>query len=324
MTRTGRKTLFFIIRAIVSISLIGFLLLNLGRENLPKFPTYLKSASYLFVVISVLTFAVAVMFTSMRWGKLLEVQDIRLNFMTLLRLTFIGFFFSNFLPSVVGGDVVKLYYTAKDTHKTAGTAASVILDRLLAVSALLLITVITMLFNLRIPELQGIAFFVFGFFSVFLVFVFLFFYLKKAPFLNKFFRIKLFNLGSKINNFKNALVLYRKRKDILAIAFFFSMVTQILIISVCYFVSLSINLNVSFVYFLLFVPIIQLISFIPVTISGIGTRELAFIFFFTTTVGVIGRMDAFALSVGFYFVMLITSLPGGLVYFLRGGELKKI
>lgn len=318
-----KNIIFFVIRALVSVALIGFILLNLGKENLQSFPGYLQNASYPFLFISILFFAVAVTITTIRWKRLLEVQDVKLSFIEAFQLTFIGFFFSNFLPGTLGGDAVKLYYIAKHTRKNAGSLASILIDRVIGMSALIFIAIPVVLLNFRYPVVKNLSPLVFGLFAFFLIASFLFFNLKNTFLLTKLFKIRLFGIGDKIANFKKALVLYRKSKTILAFALSVSVIIQLLVIFVCYFLSKFLNLNIPIVYLFLFIPIIQLIVAIPVTVSGIGTREVAFVFFFATTAGIIPKMDAFALSIVFYLVMVATSLIGGVVYLFKGGELKK-
>jgi uncharacterized protein (TIRG00374 family) len=319
-----RKILLLVIRTVVSVSLIGFLLSNLGKENLLGFPSYLNNASYIFLALAILTFIAAIVLGAVRWRKLLEAQDIKVKFYQTLKLTFIGVFFSNFLPGLVGGDIVKLFYAAKNTRKTAETLASILLDRILGVSALLVIAVFALPFSFSIPEIQRISLFVFILFAIFLVGVFLFFNLKSFSILKRIYNIRVFDLGNKIKTFKNSVVVYRDKKNILAYTFFIAIVIQFLIVAVCYFVGLFFNLHVPFHYFLLFIPIIQLITFLPITIGGIGTREWSFVLLFTTASGLIPKIDAFALSIGFYLTTLITSLPGGILYLLIGGEIKKV
>lgn len=317
-----RKILLFVIRTVVSVFLMGFLLFNLGKENLLGFPSYLNNASYIFLALSILTFIATVTLGAVRWGKLLEVQDIKFKFLSILQLTFIGFFFSNFLPGLVAGDAVKLFYTAKNTRNTVGTLASILLDRILGISALLVIVVFALFFSFNIPEIKKISLFVFILFILFLIAVFLFFNLKSSSILRRIYKISVFNLGNKIKTFKNSIVVYRDKKNILAYAFLLALVIQFLMVAVCYFMGLFFNLRVPFHYFLLFIPIIQLITFLPITIGGIGTREWTFVLLFTTASGLISKMDAFALSIGFYLATLITSLPGAIAYLLIGGELK--
>ena len=56
----------------------------------------------------------------------------------LARLYLVGGFFSLFLPTVVGGDVVRAAAAAQSTARTGSAVTSVLLDRLFGVSALLL------------------------------------------------------------------------------------------------------------------------------------------------------------------------------------------
>ncbi len=317
-----RKITLLIIRTIVSVSLIGFLLFNLGKENLFGLPSYLNNASYQFLVFPILAFFAAIVLGALRWGKLLEIQGIEFEFAPLLKLTYISVFFSNFLPGLVGGDAVKLFYTLRKTRKTAGILASIIFDRILGVSALLVIAVFTLPFSFNVPEIKKISLFVLILFILFLIAVFLFFNLKNSPILRKIYKINVFDLGNKIKTFKNSMVLYRKEKNILSYAFILALAIQFFIVASCYFVGLFLNLRIPFYYFLLFVPIIQLITFLPITIGGIGTREWTFVLLFTTASGLISKMDAFALSIGFYLAILMTSLPGAITYLLIGGEIK--
>jgi hypothetical protein len=202
--------------------------------------------------------------------------------------------------------------------------ASIFFDRILGVAALLIIAVFAVSFSFNFPHLRGISLIILFLFIIFLLSVFLFFALKSSPLLKRIYKIKIFDLGNKLETFKNSIVLYRKVKNILAYAFFIAVVIQFLMVLVAYFTAAFLNLQVPFRYFLLFIPLIQLITFLPVTINGIGMREWAFMLLFATASGLISRMDAFALSIGFYFAILLTSLPGGVVYLLMGGEIKKV
>lgn len=319
-----KRIILLIIRAVVSISLIGLLLISLGKEKLQDLPSYLNNASYPFLAAAVLSFITAIILGAVRWGKLLEVQDIKLRFSSILKLTFIGIFFSNFLPGLVAGDAVKLYYTAKNTKKAAASLASMFLDRFLGVSALFVVAVFAVIFIRGITEIQRIILFVFSSFILFLIIVFLLFNIRNSSFLGKIYGIKMFDFGDRMKRFKDSLFIYKKRKDILARTFFISLAIQFLIIIVSYFVSRFLNMQIPVRYFLLFFPVIQLIAFFPVTLGGIGTREWAFIFFFATAAGIVTKMDAFALSIVFYLVNIISSLPGAAAYLLMGGGIKNL
>lgn len=319
-----RKILLFVGRTLISISLVGFLLFKLGVENLIALPSYLAGASYRFLLFAILAFLAAIALGALRWGKLLEVQGVEFEFVPLLKLTFLGVFFSNFLPGSVGGDAVKLFYTARKTRKTAGILASILLDRILGIAALLAIAVFSLPFSFNIPALRGISFVVLVLFIVFLSVVFLFFTLKNSSVPKKIYKIRALDLGNKIKIFKDSVALYRKAKNVLAYAFLLAVLIQIFIVLVAYFVAVFLGFRMPSGYFLLFVPLIQLLIFLPVSVNGIGIREWSFVMLFSTAAALISQTDAFALSIGFYAATLISSLPGGIIYLLAGGEMKKV
>jgi len=61
-----------------------------------------------------------------------------------------------------------------------------------------------------------------------------------------------------------------------------------------------------------FVPLILLVMLLPVTVHGLGTSQVAFVWFFGR-VGV-PQAEAFALSVLFVALGVVGNLPGGLLY----------
>jgi len=78
--------------------------------------------------------------TIARWRLLLGVQDIRPNAWATIQLGFIGFFFSCIIPGSVSGDAVKAYYVARDSGKTTGAVASVLIDRFLGLYTLAIVS----------------------------------------------------------------------------------------------------------------------------------------------------------------------------------------
>jgi uncharacterized membrane protein YbhN (UPF0104 family) len=65
-------------------------------------------------------------------------------------------------------------------------------------------------------------------------------------------------------------------------------------------------------WFLIFIPVITLISMIPISLNGMGLREYAFMSLF----GAIGvdRESCIALGLLSSIVTILSSLPGGVVY----------
>ena len=81
-----------------------------------------------------------------RWRIFLKAQGIDLPFATIFSLTWAGQFFNSVLPGSTGGDVIKIYQLCRlaPDRKAAG-AATVVVDRLVALSALMLLAGIAFL-----------------------------------------------------------------------------------------------------------------------------------------------------------------------------------
>jgi uncharacterized membrane protein YbhN (UPF0104 family) len=68
-----------------------------------------------------------------RWFILVRAQNIPIRFPRALKLVFTGLFASNFLPSMVGGDVVRIAGIIQESENRIAGAASVIVDRVIGV-----------------------------------------------------------------------------------------------------------------------------------------------------------------------------------------------
>ncbi|NTV35508.1 MAG: flippase-like domain-containing protein [Anaerolineaceae bacterium] len=90
-------------------------------------------------------FAVALVFTllsrvavTLRWHILMRASERPVRFTQSLRLTFAGLFASNFLPTTVGGDVVRLAGAIQLGFDSAVTTASLVVDRLIGMAGMAL------------------------------------------------------------------------------------------------------------------------------------------------------------------------------------------
>ena len=78
--------------------------------------------------------------------------------------------------------------------------------------------------------------------------------------------------NSSVNQLINYKLIYSLLLTLLSYTVFFLQ---------CYLTSLSLNLSISFITITLIMSITNLISFVPITISGLGTREAMLIFLFS-------------------------------------------
>ena len=111
-----------------------------------------------------------------------------------------------------------------------------------------------------------------------------------------------------------------RKKEILT-AFLYSLATQTIMICNVYILARGLSMHAPFVSVLCFVPVVSIISLIPVTISGIGLREGAFVVLF----GLIGIVPdkAMTLSIIWFISIVAGSLPGLIIYLLHHKTLLK-
>jgi uncharacterized protein (TIRG00374 family) len=90
---------------------------------------YLLLALVLAVASTLLTFV--------RWYILVRAVELPFRFLDAFRLGFIGLFFNAFMPGSVGGDVIKAAVLAREQNRRTVAVATVIMDRVIALWALI-------------------------------------------------------------------------------------------------------------------------------------------------------------------------------------------
>lgn len=88
------------------------------------------------VLLAFVVYTLAVFLTLVRWYMLVRALDLEISFPSAMRYGLIGIFFNTFLPGAVGGDLIKAAALASGQKRQATAFATVIMDRLLALWAL--------------------------------------------------------------------------------------------------------------------------------------------------------------------------------------------
>src|ERR1700746_2163419 len=79
-----------------------------------------------------------------RWNILLRVQGMRIGWLRLAQLFFVGLFFNLFMPGYTGGDFARLFYLMREfPQKKKEAILTVVMDRLIGVAALFVTALLT-------------------------------------------------------------------------------------------------------------------------------------------------------------------------------------
>lgn len=314
-------------KVVVSLILIVLLLREIGWQEtwqklLQAHPGYLLAA----LVAALL----GVVVRAYRWQVLLSALEVEVPIGQLIALYFVGFLFTNVLPTGFGGDPVRMYELSRYTHRAAESAGTVIADRFFGLIVLQAMAVVALPFSYWLVEPWMIAFTVLLFVSSLAAVGLL---LNRRLWQSLGERLKsLASLSRKqgailrVGNLSMAEGLKRFYESLrgynapaVGKTLGVSLVFNILLIAMNYLIGLALRAPVSLWYYFLFVPITSIVTMLPISFAGLGVREGAYVLLFTQAG--MPRQTALSLSLLVYMISIFTpGLIGGIIYMLKGAR----
>ncbi len=261
---------------------------------------------YLLLLAVLLLFSLAFLHAA-RWVEIIRVNQAVMSYKTAIQLVLEGYFFSQALPSSIGGDAVRIWRAHKAGLSLTSSINTVILDRLFGLIALLLMTLMSVpwLMNLLADTALRWAIILILISSMVSVLMLL----TLARLEGRDLKWKVVSSAIQISVTAKR-ILFNTRS---------SLVTLILSVGVHFFVALSIfilahalGIVVGFVNCVVLIPLVMLVTLLPISIAGWGIREGAMVV--ALSLIQVSRSDAIAVSLLFGTIMLIVSLPGGLFW----------
>ena len=308
----------FIARVLISFSLI-FLLLR--QINTAGISTLLGNIRIDFFILLLLTMILDSVVMAWRWIILLQAKEIRVPLMRIIKIYFLSTFVGIFIPSSIGADTIRAYSLAKYTARTADSVSSIVVDRILSLFALLLFAFIGILFFYDGIAGKSVLYLLLILALGFTVALLLLFNRDLA----RRFRTVLAGreqswIFRSLKGLYHSIVDYRYRKRYVAQVALLALFIQGLRIFTTFYAAMSLNLHFPLIVFFIYVPLITIITLLPVSVGGIGVQEGAFVYFFTR-VGM-SSLEAFTLSALLHVIIIVFALPGGVVYLIEGLSVK--
>jgi uncharacterized protein (TIRG00374 family) len=248
-----------------------------------------------------------------RLKLLMSGQKILISLKDALYLTFIGYFFNNFLPTAIGGDIAKAYYASRKTNNKAASYAAVLADRILGLIATLLIAIVGIIFIGKSLNNKFILWAVPCLF--FLVVAVIIALLKKNNRVEEAILEKkgvFHKTKEKFLKLYTAINLYRNSPALMIKGIVLSLLLQAGAIFCVYFFILSIGGEIPVFRLFLIIPLVWTVSMLP-SLNGLGVREGAFVYFLK---GNMGHEKAFTISLLWLGLIMLYSLIGGALHLL--------
>ncbi len=309
-TRSAAKAWQFGLKLAVSVGLLALLV---TRTDLQAIGTLFRSLHIPIFFGSILLYLVAQLLSTLRWRCLLQAEKIYLPFWRLILLYYEGMFFNLMLPTAIGGDLVRGYQVSRLTDRREASLASILVERLSGFAALAIIACIAI-----IPAYTHVSdpLIVWSTAASAVGMIALVASLLSDRLQALFFRllhgVGLGRFHDIIHRVYEAVQRYWIHRSTLLLALGLSLVLQSLVITIFYLISQALNLSVPFHYFFLFVPLMSVVSMLPISIAGLGLREGSAVYLFTK-VGM-DTAGALSLSLLWFAVTALCSGLGGIVF----------
>ncbi|MHC4158424.1 MAG: lysylphosphatidylglycerol synthase transmembrane domain-containing protein [Planctomycetota bacterium] len=275
---------------------------------------------------------------SLRWLLLIRTQSIHIKFWPAVRLVFLGLFYNNFMPSSVGGDLIRAWYVTKHTDKKFEAVLSVFVDRVVGLTSTLIIAAFFYVLFLRGKGcvigpgesksggafefiVQRKAIFIGLIVVVGAAFCGLLLHRQGRVLLKKI-CLSFEEHGLRlIKKFRDAIVIYCKRPLAILAAFGLTVLLQMMTITAFWFLGADMGIEASAKYYYVFFTLTWVLGAVPVSIGGAVVVEATLAYLFIHFAGV-GEELAAALALCQRAVWMLASLPGAVIHLL-GAHLPK-
>lgn len=292
--KTSRKAL--LLRTAGTLLALALLIYLLSQQGWDEILAALRQ-----IPVSQLLLAFGLMFVSRlavvgRWHILLISSRLHISYWQSLRITFAGLFASNFLPTTIGGDVVRLAGIVQQQQDAAIAAASLIVDRLVGLAGMLLAVPFSLpgvinadLFhNLPTPGGSGMGIVLWAPIRKL--------YQKAMEIIQRLFAA-------------TGIWLHQPRS--LLISLIYTWINMLCLFGVLVLLLTDLQKPVSFWLIGGLYALVYLFTLIPISINGYGLQEVSMTFLFNQVAGV-SLPNALTAALLFRTLMIVASLPGAL------------
>ena len=309
-----------VLKTIVSLGLLALVFTHI---DLSQAWVRLQYLSWPFVVLALLYYTGCQWLSCWRWQVVLRATGHFVPMTSLLSSYFAGMFLNIFLPGALGGDVYRVYRVAQRTKDPEVALVSVFLERFTGLAAL------SALALLGLPP----AFKLVGRWDIILLFVTCVGMLVGAvlliaspklliwtePWLVRF---RLSGLAVRLAKIQILLRQFARHRSALALSMGLSLLLQLAIVYYHYLVAQQLKIPVSYLELLVFIPIIVVVTLLPISLGGLGLKEGLWAYLFSR----IGLTVDQALLLSLTITMLgwLLSLPGAVILLMDSAGLQQI
>lgn len=309
-----RRLLSFAIKAAITSILLYF---SLRRVNLEHAGQQLSQLDWTWTALAIIIAGIQIPFGAWRWREITTVCGFKLTFPTALRFSFIGQFFSQVLPSTVGGDAIRIWLLARYGGGWQTAIYTVLIDRVIgvAVLAILVTACLPWTFEQVHDPAARLALFLIGFGALGAALIFFGLGIPGLKILDRWWPSRHLAIASRLT--------WRLLRSIAALRVgACSFAIHFMTVAVAWSAAMAAHTSVGFFQTMFLVLPVILIATVPISIAGWGVRESAMVLAFSYA----GLMesDGLIVSILYGFATLAVGVVGGIVWIASGYRLRSV
>lgn len=301
----------FGLKVAITLGLLGYLL---RKVDVAPVLTQLRAIAPAAVFVGVLILLAQLVLLARRWQLVNRIVDAPMPWRQVLRLTMIGHFFNQVLPSGLAGDAVRAWLASRQGVQLGRLVRGIVCDRIVGLLVLVIIIGVTFFVSPhlaadKLPDTK-----VFRIIAILGLSALAALFLWGEQLAGLLMRYRLTEpLGKLTADLHKVHYSRGTSAAILGLA----AAVQLLNVAVVYVCARGMHIELDFGAALIVIPAVMLVSMAPISFAGWGVREGAMIF----GLGLLGisAADALAVSVAFGILQLLLGLPGAVLWLaLRG------
>ena len=313
----SKSRVVFLLKSTVSIGLLAVLFAQTDSSSLYD---AIRRASLPWLAAALALYLVMILASAWRWNLLLMAQRISVSGWTLVSSFLVATFFNSFLPSNIGGDVIRIRDTTQPAGSIGRATAIVVIDRAMGLLGLLLVAAISG--SMAVIGMAGPALPV-NLPWLWLAFAmatgaFLILLLAPQTILTVLGYVRFLNrdaIVTRVRKLVDMMRAFRAQPVALVSCFAGALVAQAVLVAFYVAIARSLDIPISPLHLAVVVPMSLVVQLLPVSVNGFGVREATFTYYFAALH--LPIESALVLSVVGAGLVLLFSLSGGVLYVAR-------
>jgi hypothetical protein len=303
------------LRILLSIGLLAGIA---WHASIPEVLTALKStaARWPYLVLALIVPGIGVLICAMRWQVLLRAVAVRIGLPRLFCGFLVGNFFNQFFPSTIGGDIARGWWIHRRHDDVPLGLTVVAADRVVGVAGVCLVGLAAAFAQPDLLREKLVIWPIVALLAMLGISLIAIAHPALQAVIRKFIaRIQFLKpVESRLRDVLNGMTALRASPGSLGSALVLSCILQAVVVCQFTILAAALDLGMDFAALAVIVPIVSLLTILPISINGIGVRE----------VGLAAVGAAFGLSIDgaialawlFLLIATLYALVGGLIYLL--------